>query len=153
MPVNENDEFPRFLESGVYEKVSPSRACLSNAMNVGNPSNLARFFDLYGGTVDRQGKVYVKPNLAEMRKQIFSVSVSDTVTKDTIKDAYEKYGVLLEPHGAVSWKGLEVYLEKEGRLPSARSLGRHTRPSSPMRSSSSRRHPRAPARNERHRQA
>ena len=48
MPVNENDEFPRFLESGVYEKVSPLRACLSNAMNVGDPSNLARFFDLYG---------------------------------------------------------------------------------------------------------
>jgi threonine synthase len=114
MPVNENDEFPRFLESGVYEKVAPSRACLSNAMNVGNPSNLARFFDLYGGTVDRQGKVYVKPDLAEMRRHIFSVSVSDTVTKETIKAAHEKYGVILEPHGAVGWKGLELYLEKTG---------------------------------------
>ena len=122
MPVNENDEFPRFLETGVYQKVSPSRACLSNAMNVGNPSNLARFFDLYGGTVDRQGKVYVKPNLAEMKKQIFSVSVSDTVTKETIKETYEKYGVLLEPHGAVGWKGLETYLEKAGGSPLCVSL-------------------------------
>jgi len=103
MPVNENDEFPMFLESGIYEKVSPSRACLSNAMNVGNPSNLARFFDLYGGTVDRQGKVYVKPDLAEMRRQIFSLSVSDTVTTETIKETYERYGVILEPHGAVGW--------------------------------------------------
>jgi len=49
MPTNENDEFPRFLETGRYEKVSPSRACLSSAMNVGHPSNLARFFELYGG--------------------------------------------------------------------------------------------------------
>jgi threonine synthase len=122
MPVNENDEFPRFLGSGVYQKVSPSRACLSNAMNVGNPSNLARFFDLYGGTVDRQGKVYVKPDLAEMRRQIFSVSVSDTVTKETIKAAYEKYGVILEPHGAVGWKGLELYLEKAGGSPLCVSL-------------------------------
>ena len=44
MPTNENDEFPRFLTKGTYEKVSPSLACLSNAMNVGHPSNLARFF-------------------------------------------------------------------------------------------------------------
>jgi threonine synthase len=42
MPTNENDEFPRFLETGSYRKVSPSRACISNAMNVGHPSNLAR---------------------------------------------------------------------------------------------------------------
>ena len=39
--VNENDEFPRFLTSGEYEKISPSRNCLSNAMNVGHPSNLS----------------------------------------------------------------------------------------------------------------
>jgi len=122
MPVNENDEFPMFLESGIYEKVSPSRACLSNAMNVGNPSNLARFFDLYGGTVDRQGKVYVKPDLAEMRRQIFSLSVSDTVTTETIKETYERYGVILEPHGAVGWKGLEAYLEKAGGSPLCVSL-------------------------------
>ncbi len=122
MPVNENDEFPRFLQTGVYEKVSPSRACLSNAMNVGNPSNLARFFDLYGGTVDRQGRVYRKPDLAEMRRRIFSVSVSDAVTKETIKEAYEKYGVLLEPHGAVGWKGLELYLDETGGFPLSVSL-------------------------------
>ena len=57
MPTNANDEFPNFMETGRYKKVSPSRACLSNAMNVGHPSNLARFFELYGGTVDRTGAV------------------------------------------------------------------------------------------------
>ena len=111
MPTNENDEFPNYLKTGVYEKVSPSRACLSNAMNVGHPSNLARFFDLYGGTVDRTGVVHVYPDLQEMRRRIFSVSISDEETKKTIRRAYEQYDILLEPHGAVGWRGLEHYLE------------------------------------------
>ncbi|MBW2561371.1 MAG: threonine synthase, partial [Deltaproteobacteria bacterium] len=67
MPTNENDEFPRFLTKGTYEKVSPSLACLSNAMNVGHPSNLARFFELYGGTVDRTGVVHRHPDIDVMR--------------------------------------------------------------------------------------
>jgi threonine synthase len=114
MPVNENDEFPRFLETGRYEKISPSRACLSNAMNVGHPSNLARFFDLYGGTVDRNGRVHIYPDRAAMRQNIFSVSVSDQETRETIKRVYERYGAVLEPHGAVGWRGLEVYLNVMG---------------------------------------
>ncbi|MCX7635833.1 MAG: threonine synthase, partial [Syntrophales bacterium] len=114
MPTNENDEFPRYLETGVYEKISPSRACLSNAMNVGHPSNLARFFDLYGGTVDRNGKVYRYPDREEMQRHIFSASVSDGETKETIVRAYSDYGLLLEPHGAVGWRGLELYLERCG---------------------------------------
>jgi threonine synthase len=122
MPTNENDEFPRFLDTGVYEKLSPSRACLSNAMNVGHPSNLARFFDLYGGTVDRTGIVHRIPNLEEMRKNICSVSISDRETKKTIKRIYDQYRVLLEPHGAVGWRGLEVCLELFGDVPLCISL-------------------------------
>ncbi|MBN1829537.1 MAG: threonine synthase, partial [Deltaproteobacteria bacterium] len=114
MPTNENDEFPRFLATGVYRKVSPSRACLSNAMNVGHPSNLARFFDLYGGTVDRAGAVHRNPDVETMKRQIYSVSVSDEMTKDCIRSAYERYGLLLEPHGAVGWRGLEIFLEDRG---------------------------------------
>jgi threonine synthase len=114
MPTNENDEFPLFLQTGLYEKVSPSRACLSNAMNVGHPSNLARFFDLYGGTVDRMGKVYHCPDLNEMRRNIFSASISDEETRKTIKRIYEHYGTILEPHGAVGWHGLELYLAGYG---------------------------------------
>ncbi|MCK9275401.1 MAG: threonine synthase [Syntrophales bacterium] len=114
MPTNENDEFPDFLARSRYKKISPSRACLSNAMNVGHPSNLARFFELYGGTVDRKGIVYRMPDIGEMRRRIFSVSISDEVTRKCIKTAYEKYGILLEPHGAVGWRGLELFREKEG---------------------------------------
>jgi threonine synthase len=122
MPTNENDEFPRFLESGHYQAVSPSRACLSNAMNVGHPSNLARFFDLYGGTVDRKGRVHSLPDLDRMRKAIFSVGVSDAVTRDTIRTVYERYGTILEPHGAVGWRGLETWLETNGDFPLCLSL-------------------------------
>lgn len=114
MPTNENDEFPIFLETGKYRKVSPSRACISNAMNVGHPSNLARFFDLYGGTVDRAGTVHRYPDLDAMRRYIFSVSVSDEDTRQTIKSVYDRYHVILEQHGAVGWAGLEAYFAKTG---------------------------------------
>ena len=117
MPTNENDEFPRFLDTWIYEKVSPSRACISNAMNVGNPSNLARFFDLYGGTLDRAGIVHQYPDVDEMRRRIFSITVSDVETRATIRKVYDRYGVVLEPHGAVGWRGLETYLERCGDFP------------------------------------
>jgi threonine synthase len=110
MPTNENDEFPVFMATGIYSKVSPSRACISNAMNVGHPSNLARFFDLYGGTVDRVGKVHHYPDLEEMQRHIFSVSITDEQTRKTIKNVYSRYHVVLEQHGAVGWAGLEAYL-------------------------------------------
>ena len=122
MPTNENDEFPRFLAAGRYEKVSPSRACLSNAMNVGHPSNLARFFELYGGTVDRTGIVHRNPDIGAMRKNIYSVSISDEVTRQCIRETYDTYGVILEPHGAVGWRGLEIYLEETGDFPFCVSL-------------------------------
>lgn len=111
MPTNENDEFPVFLKTGNYKKVSPSRACISNAMNVGHPSNLARFFDLYGGTVDRVGQVHLYPDLEEMRRHIFSVSVTDEQTRETIRSVYKRYHVVLEQHGAVGWAGLEEYFK------------------------------------------
>jgi threonine synthase len=98
MPTNENDEFPIFMATEKYNKVSPSRACISNAMNVGHPSNLARFFDLYGGTVDRVGKVHRYPDVEEMRRHIFSVSVTDEQTRETIRNVYNSCHVILEEY-------------------------------------------------------
>jgi threonine synthase len=114
MPTNENDEFPVFLATGKYSKVSPSRACISNAMNVGHPSNLARFFELYGGTVDRVGNVHSYPDIEEMRRHIYSVTISDQQTRETIRNVYQHYRVILEQHGAVGWAGLADYLQKTG---------------------------------------
>ncbi len=107
--VNENDEFPTFLQTGVYKKVEPSKKCISNAMNVGHPSNLARIIDLYGGQLDESGNIYKIPNMEELRKDITSYSISDEVTKDTIIDFYEKQKKIIEPHGAVGWAAIKSY--------------------------------------------
>lgn len=112
--TNENDEFPRFLATGRYEKVVPSRKCISNAMNVGHPSNLPRLVALYSGVMDEQGKVLKSPDRAAMQRDMFSISISDERTRQTIVNANNKYHTLLEPHGAVSWAALEDFCaEKE----------------------------------------
>ena len=107
--VNENDEFPRFLESGNYHSIVPSRNCLSSAMNVGNPSNLARIFDLYGGQIDENGIILKKPALNDLRSIITSYSISDSLTKETIVDFYNENNRIIEPHGAVGWAALQKY--------------------------------------------
>jgi threonine synthase len=105
VPVNGNDEFPRFLATGVYGKIQPSRNSLSNAMNVGHPSNLARLVAVYGGQMDETGRIQRAPDLARMRRELFSTSVSDEQTRATIQQAWREHRLLLEPHGAVGWRG------------------------------------------------
>lgn len=112
--VNENDEFPKFLQSGKYSKVEPSLNCLSNAMNVGHPSNLARLITLYGGEMDEKGNIVMEADMQQMQSDIFSISIADSETRETIKDAWQKHKLLLEPHGSVGWKGLMNYIESEG---------------------------------------
>lgn len=112
--TNENDEFPRFMQTGVYKPIRPSKNCISNAMNVGHPSNLARLFSLYGGHMDETGLVTHQPDLVAMRNEIYAVSVSDEETRRTIQEAYSRHKVLLEPHGAVGWAGLMKYLDEFG---------------------------------------
>jgi threonine synthase len=114
--TNVNDEFPKFIGFGKYEKIVPSKNCISSAMNVGHPSNLARLVNLYGGVMNENGEISKQPDLEKMRKDIFSVSISDQETKSTIKSAWEKYGLLLEPHGSVGWKGLRVFLNQHPEL-------------------------------------
>ncbi|HTX88518.1 MAG TPA: threonine synthase [Bacteroidales bacterium] len=109
--TNENDEFPKYLYSGKYEKIVPSRNCISSAMNVGHPSNLARLVDLYGGKMDETGKITQEADLELMRKELFSVSITDEQTRNMIGEAFKNYGLLLEPHGSVAWAGLMEYLK------------------------------------------
>lgn len=107
--VNENDEFPRFLESGIYQKVEPSKNCISSAMNVGHPSNLARLFDLYGGQMDEVGKIVRMPDMKLIRRDMVSYSISDKQTKEIIGNTYRKFNILLEPHGAVALAGYSAF--------------------------------------------
>jgi threonine synthase len=111
--VNDNDAFPKFLASGIYEKISPSRNSVSNAMNVGHPSNLARLVAVYGGQMDETGRIHRQPDLAAMRLDLFSSPVSDERTRATIKEVWIKYKLLLEPHGAVAWRGFLDWQEHE----------------------------------------
>lgn len=108
--TNENDEFPSYLNSGVYSKIVPSLNCISSAMNVGHPSNLARLVALYGGRMDEQGKILQDADMEKMRSDIWSTGVSNEATRSAISAAWEKFGLLLEPHGAVGWEGLMRYL-------------------------------------------
>ncbi len=110
--TNANDEVPRYLETGEYRPVDPSRECISNAMNVGHPSNLARLVDAYGGWMDETGAVRRPPDLERMRRDLFAVSVDDETTRATIRRVWSEHRVLLEPHGAVGWAGLERCLER-----------------------------------------
>jgi len=107
--VNENDEFPNYLETGTYKKVEPSKKCISNAMNVGHPSNLARLIDLYGGQIDETGIIHKEPDLEKIREDIISYSIKDSLTKKTIVNFYESYKQIIEPHGAVGWAALQLY--------------------------------------------
>ncbi len=111
--VNENDAFPKFLASGVYQKICPSRNSLSNAMNVGHPSNLARLVAIYGGQMDEAGKIHRQPDLAAMRRDIFSSSISDARTVTGVKEFWDHFQLLLEPHGAVAWQGFEDWSATE----------------------------------------
>lgn len=107
--TNENDEVPEYFKSGNYKTIVPSLNCISSAMNVGHPSNMARIVALYGGLMDPAGIVIESPDLDAMRRDMFTISIDDARTKDTIRKVYERHRVVLEPHGAVGWAGLTSY--------------------------------------------
>jgi threonine synthase len=109
--TNANKAFPEFLHAGRYEKISPSVPCLSNAMNVGNPSNLARYFDLYGGNVDKNGIVRRQPDVAAMRENLIGYDFTDEETITMMQKMLNQYQILVEPHGAIGILGTEQYLK------------------------------------------
>ena len=60
--------------------------------------------------MDETGNMLKSADMDAMRKEIFSVSISDRQTRETIREVYDKYKVILEPHGAVGWAGLTEFL-------------------------------------------
>jgi len=95
--TNVNDVVPEFLNTGVY-RPRESVPTLSNAMDVGNPSNFARIYDLYHQSVEA------------MRKDMVGYRYTDDQTRQIICDVYNQTGYLLDPHGAIGYKALEEYL-------------------------------------------
>jgi len=118
--VNENDEFPLFLQTQDY-RVKPSRKSPSSAMIVSNPSNFARLVDLYGGhvydkrdangNVIQEGVMDVRPNMEAMKRDFYSISVGNPDHYTAIREVYERFGIIIEPHGAVGWRALDTFLE------------------------------------------
>lgn len=107
--TNENNEVPEYLSSGIYNLICPSKNCISSAMNVGHPSNLARIVAFYGGVMDEKGNIIKTPDMEKMHNDLYAVSITDDETRITIDEAYRKHNLLLEPHGAVAWKGVIDY--------------------------------------------
>ena len=97
--TNANDTVPRFLEKGNYDP-RPSIATISNAMDVGNPSNFIRIQELY------------HHDLNEFEKDFSSYSYTDGETKAAMKDIYSRTNYIAEPHGAVGYLGLKKEMEK-----------------------------------------
>ena len=99
--TNANNIVPEYLESGEFSP-RPSVATISNAMDVGNPSNFARIQNLYSG------------DLGKIRKDIWGKSISEEQTRETMREVFEQYGYCLDPHGAVGYKALELFRAEVG---------------------------------------
>ena len=73
--TNANREVPDFMETGKYDKIEPSINCISSAMNVGHPSNLARIIDLYGGQMDETGRIIKQADFDRLRRDFYTISI------------------------------------------------------------------------------
>ena len=94
--VNSNNVIPEYFESGEY-RPRPSVGTLSNAMDVGNPSNWERIRDLYHNDYD------------SIKQHLWTTSVDDAATIETMKRIYRQYDYIIDPHTAVGMRAVERY--------------------------------------------
>jgi threonine synthase len=95
--TNANDEVPRYLENGRFVPRG-SLATLSNAMDVGNPSNFERLLVVFGS------------DSTAMAAAIHGSSVSDADTRTGMREQWERHGVLVDPHTAVGCVAAERFI-------------------------------------------
>lgn len=100
--TNANDVVPEYLHSKVFAP-RPSQQTISNAMDVGNPSNFARMLDLYGNDFDT------------LSKDIKGYRFTDEETRAAMQQVYSRQGYTMDPHGAVAYAGLQQYKKETGR--------------------------------------
>ena len=96
---NRNDIFYQYLLTGKYEP-KPSVATIANAMDVGDPSNFARIYDLYQG------------DHAAVTSLISGATYSDDMIREAMKQCHEANGYVLDPHGACGYRALTEQLVK-----------------------------------------
>ncbi len=97
---NRNNVFQEYLETGVF-RPRPSVSTLSNAMDVGNPSNLVRIRELYDNRFET------------LQRQVVPFHFSDEQTRRAIAQVFRETGYVLDPHGAVAYLGLSAYMQKK----------------------------------------
>ncbi len=95
---NVNAVIPEYLKTGVYNPVK-SRSTLSNAMDVGDPSNFVRVLALFNSEFE------------PLKQTMSSESISDEETGIAIKTLFQDFGYLADPHGAVGWLALNRWLK------------------------------------------
>jgi len=98
--TNINDTVPNYLVNGIYTP-KPSKTTISNAMDVGNPSNFIRIQELFNN------------DLETLKSAFSSYSFSDEETRKTMKKIYSNSGYVADPHGAVGYLGLKKHGLKE----------------------------------------
>jgi threonine synthase len=95
---NANDVVPAYFANGDF-KPAPAKATLSNAMDVGNPSNFIRMLEIF----DHQ--------FGALKQIVSSYSISDEETISTIREVKQRFGYLPDPHGAVAYSSIMRYLK------------------------------------------
>lgn len=95
---NANDIFYQYLKSGKYEP-KPSKQTIANAMDVGNPSNFARIYDLFGGSHER------------ITSRIGGATYTDAQIMETMRQCHKDTGYTLDPHGACGYRALKELLQ------------------------------------------
>lgn len=99
--TNDNDIVPEYLSTGNFNP-RPSKQTISNAMDVGNPSNFARMLDLYNNRLALQGDV-------------IGYHFNDQQTAEEMKTVFKETKYILDPHGAVGLLGLREYVAESGK--------------------------------------
>ncbi len=94
--TNENNVVTRYLKTQKYQP-KPTIPTISNAMDVGNPSNFVRIQELYNN------------DFKNLKKNLKSFTFSDNETKETIKKLYQENNYLADPHGAIGYLGLKKF--------------------------------------------
>lgn len=97
--TNINDVVPEYLETSIFTP-RPSVATISNAMDVGNPSNFARILDLYDNDYN------------EINNEIAGYKYSDAETREKMKQTYVESAYVCDPHGAVGQLGLGQFMQE-----------------------------------------
>lgn len=95
---NANDTVTSYMETESY-KPKPSVATISNAMDVGDPSNFVRVLELFDN------------KYSSVKNALSAYSFNDEVTRKAMKDVYAETGYIMDPHGAVGYLGLQEFLK------------------------------------------